>query len=281
MRYDPQARLEKYRSIVVALRRAGFVANVETEKCAVDCAVVQHIDFAGCEVVVYRRERGWFVGMPQPNAKFKVPREDAIMPLLGRLREVRTLFSCQFPPSVVTAYGLKAVDRQEWSSDERREEFARWARFGWDELTRTEIDSISEAFEMTFFPDGDLVLPEPSRSWSLTKISRLSGEEGERAETAISMHVLSSLQSCISPGQQILALDWPHPCFRLDVHRGIQRVCRDEWAMPLVPRSGDSYLFLATDFTMGIFALGDLNLHVFGQPLIQAFLTDFPADLLG
>jgi hypothetical protein len=32
---------------------------------------------------------------------------------------------------------------------------------------------------------------------------------------------------------------------------------------------------------MGIFALGDLNLHVFGQPLIQAFLTDFPADLLG
>ncbi|MFN0051601.1 MAG: DUF2716 domain-containing protein [Planctomycetales bacterium] len=121
------------------------------------------------------------------------------------------------------------------------------------------------------------MVPSPFAAWQVKNVPQLSEGAYEAAETKVTLHALSSFRHSVAPGEELLVLDWLHPCYRFDVdiRHGIRTAFRDEWAVPIVSY-GENTLWLTDDFRFGLFALRDGYFAVFGEPLVSAFLPQFP-----
>jgi hypothetical protein len=282
MRFDPEARREKYRSVVATLEKNGFLSSVPTGKNHVDVALVSHPQIPENRVMIFRRERGWFLAIPGSESceYYGAPDEQAVIAAVTKWRDFGLRATPDFASRAAEEFGFVSLTHPEWSQGENSERDAIWARFGWERLSDAEYYDVGERFDAKFFPQNKLRLPKPSRTWRHTKIYNLQDDAFDAAEGALTMHALAALRTCVAPGETLLAMDWNHPCFHFDVHRGIRRPYRDEWAMPILHDAGDSHLFLTPGLESGIFGLGNSKLCVFGQLLLDAFLRGLPKQLL-
>jgi hypothetical protein len=82
---------------------------------------------------------------------------------------------------------------------------------------------------------------------------------------------LKALQRCTDLGDELMALDWNHPCYFFDPHQGVDPADDSQWAVPVLP-DGDNYLFLDRALRFGIIGNCVLRtINVFGEALLAAF----------
>ncbi len=206
---------------------------------------------------------------------YKVSSPSLVRPLLDLLlAETKPITPEQFS-FVIKQFSLENVPNKFWLEEEMQEHVERWHQFGWRELADTELRQIQASYDKRFFPNGSLALPIPSVSWRLDFLSQLTREEQEKAEIAITMHALASFRQCMLARDELLVLDWQHTCYRLNVHRGIHKAYRDEWAKPILS-AHDDLAYLAPDFHFGLMSMRDGSFHVFGDVFHKVFLRGLP-----
>lgn len=177
----------------------------------------------------------------------------------------------------------RVFDRPTCTSEERAALRAGWERLGWNRLTGNERDEFIERFE--FRParppsEGSCLRePHPSIVWDISEL--LTTEPGgDELRAGFALKLLAAFRRITPPGGQMLSFDatrwFEHYSF--DPHR-LSGVGRDEWALPAI--SGNSFSIFATpDFGSGLVGnLFERTLCVFGRPLLDAILGDFPPGL--
>jgi hypothetical protein len=82
---------------------------------------------------------------------------------------------------------------------------------------------------------------------------------------------LSAFLSIVSPGDALCVLDWHHDCYWFRPHIPFR-----EWEIPVLP-NGDYYIFLAKDFSYGIFGHPwERTICVWGKELLSEFERNKP-----
>lgn len=277
MRFDPEARLNKYKSVMAALQPLGFTAAVSTG--TQDALRISHPEETNFYVIITSRKRGWHIHIPHHRemmrSQYELPNQEVIPDLIRSLWESDRELRDRPSVAIERAFRLQITSDAQWSQDEYDEKAERWKGFGWQELSEEEVREIERRYSPFFFPDGaygELRLPRPSLAWNTNEMFgvKLNEERREELEGEISMRTLRSLQTCTPQDEELFVLDWLHPCYRLNVHKGIRRPYREEWAKAIFTR-GDDAMFLEPDFRYGLFSLRDGSFHVFGERFVDEF----------
>jgi hypothetical protein len=147
----------------------------------------------------------------------------------------------------------------------------------WEELTKSEHDSIWSAFEnrFQFRPSVEqsnwpgIHEPEDSITYSIGHVYNES--RYERLTTDLCRKVVSAFRKTIVRPARVAVLDWQHTSYWFDPHEAFQFVSEDDWPVPPLP-NGDYYIFLASDLNHGFFGHPwEQTLCVFGEPMLAAF----------
>lgn len=123
----------------------------------------------------------------------------------------------------------------------------------WQLLSRSEYDAVWDGFEEKFdfkptvhfnqFPS----IEEPVGSVTY-QFEYPSAENEETDVNDVNQKSLIAFQTLISQNEAIYALDWQHDCYWFYPHLPFT-----DWRIPIFP-NGDYSIFLAKDFSFGIFA---------------------------
>lgn len=110
--------------------------------------------------------------------------------------------------------------------------------------------------------------PHPSVTIDLSSIFDHEGSQFAAGARAIDALGLYAFTRVTSDDEQLVVLDWQHPCYLFSPHR--QALTDAEWPVPIFP-NGDYYAFFTKDLSMGTFGHPwEQTLCVFGEPLIEA-----------
>jgi Protein of unknown function (DUF2716) len=121
-----------------------------------------------------------------------------------------------------------------------------------------------------------IVEPHPSITYDIGHIYGLSETQAAALETDLNRKTLAAFQVCTRPDQRLYALDWQHACYWFYPHRPFDAENLAAWRVPVLP-NGDYYIFLAEDFSFGMFGHPwEQTLCLFGQPLLDAFVPSQP-----
>lgn len=155
----------------------------------------------------------------------------------------------------------------------------------WVQLALDEYETYWEPFNerFGFTPGMDpsrwpaIREPSPSVTIDLSPIFDHEGSRfasGARAVDAMGLYAFT----CVTrPGDELVVLDWQHPCYLFSPHR--QATDASDWSVPIFP-NGDYYAFLTRDFSMGTFGHPwEQSLCVFGEPLIERLAEPLAAML--
>ena len=134
----------------------------------------------------------------------------------------------------------------------------------WTELSQAEYDDVWTRFERVFAfrpdtrPEGGpgILEPTPSRTYRFEyPVHPL--DESDLRESA-----LRAFERCVPRSQRMYALDWNHACYWFDPHAASAQ----DWFHPVFP-NGDYYIFLARDFSWGLFGHPwEQTICIFGEP---------------
>jgi len=164
MRYDPIQRLRKYQPISQHLIAAGYSVDIPLDIDFDDVMLVRNPQAKNQSVLVYRRDRGWFLS-DRLRPWGQVYEAKGVEDLVGVIK--RCLISFPAKEADAKAMGLQAVLAASWDQDERRESLERLASFGWRELSEEEVRELGERYQQLFWRNDQLVLPHPSVAWKL------------------------------------------------------------------------------------------------------------------
>jgi hypothetical protein len=147
----------------------------------------------------------------------------------------------------------------------------------------SEDDTISWNFmyeTLHFTPSVQLrpgiVEPTPSITYDIGHIYTVGETQAQHLEEDLNQKTLTALQACTRPEQRLYALDWQHPCYWFYPHRMLGPSNAEDWYVPVLP-NGDYYIFLAENFSFGIFGHPwEQTMCIFGQPLLNAYSRSQP-----
>ena len=172
-------------------------------------------------------------------------------------------------------FGLVAIQHFTQLDDERERKLRAWERDGWREMSHGQMDEAWDRLR------GAVRLPRRRAVPHADALGHLGHRPGlpsrreyrERVEADLTRKALAALKECTRPGEEVLALDWNHPCYFFDPHAA----SRPPWPVPVLP-DGDHYIFLARDHRFGIVGnCVDMTVCVFGPELLAAFDASRPA----
>ena len=113
--------------------------------------------------------------------------------------------------------------------------------------------------------------PFPSVTFALPRLGRDQDMPTDADVADLQSVMLAVFAACTPPHGRIYALDWQHESFWLQPH-----VAFDAWRVPVLP-DGDYYIFLAPDFSRGLFGHPwEWTMCVFGAPLLSALEPGMP-----
>jgi hypothetical protein len=170
-------------------------------------------------------------------------------------------------------FGLVAIQHFTDQDDERECKLRAWERLGWREMSHGQMEETWNRYGAMFgYPQRDeLTTPTPSITWDISPIFLRNHEYLGSMEADLTLKTLDALKGCTPPGEEVLALDWNHPCYFFDPHAGIADARPFSWAVPVLP-NGDHYIFLAQDYRFGIIGnCVQMTVCVFGRELLAAF----------
>jgi hypothetical protein len=175
-------------------------------------------------------------------------------------------------------FGLVAIQHFTQLDDERERKVRAWERAGWREMSHGQTDEAWTRFGERFgYPaGGPFRTPTPAATWDIAPVYLRGQAFRDRAEAELTATALAALKECTVPGEEVLALDWNHPCYFFDPHAA-SAAGPDPWPVPVLP-DGDHYIFLAPDHRFGIVGnCVDMTVCVFGADLLAAFAAAPPA----
>jgi hypothetical protein len=143
----------------------------------------------------------------------------------------------------------------------------------WSALGLSEYGDVWGRFERAFnfrpsvrqsdFPGIDE--PSPSVTFALPRVGPQKRMPADTDIADLASAMLAAFQGCTPPQGRIYALDWQHESFWLQPH-----VTFGSWRVPVLP-DGDYYIFLAPDFSWGLFGHPwEWTMCAFGAPLLSA-----------
>lgn len=153
----------------------------------------------------------------------------------------------------------------------------------WEILTEAEVGTAWDRFyaEFNFRPSvhpqdwPGIKEPTPSTTYSISSVYRAMSKY-RVLENDLDVKALGALQKCVAQEKRLYALDWQHPCYWLYPHRFLDAHSPQAWKVPVLP-NGDYYIFLAEDFSFGLFGHPwEQTICVFGQVLLNALAQDMP-----
>lgn len=98
--------------------------------------------------------------------------------------------------------------------------------------------------------------------------------DAEELKADLDRKVLTALRQCVAPPDELYALDWQHPSYVFRPHE----TSPTGFKAPVLP-DGDYYIFLAPDFSFGLFGHPwEQTICVFGAPFLRA-LEEHPPRL--
>lgn len=237
---------------------------------------------------ITKRDFGWLMWVKCPRLYY-VPHEeqlvDLCLTLLARLpieelnRGRLPFWNFKLDDGIRRAFDLVAVQHHTDFDDEREAKLRTWERVGWREMSRGQEDDAWNIYkEKVGYPAAtDFSTPQPSFTWDVSPMFLWDKEKFDRLEADLTLKTLQALQQVTPAGEEVLALDWNHPCYFFDPHGGVSDASPSSWAVPVLP-NGDHYLFLAQDFRFGLIGnCVDRTICVFGQPLLDTLAENPPA----
>lgn len=112
--------------------------------------------------------------------------------------------------------------------------------------------------------------PVPSKTYAIGHI--YGHRKAVELEVELDGKVLAALRRCVPPEGVFYALDWQHPSYIFHPHAATPT----NLLVPVLP-NGDYYIFLALDFSFGLFGHPwEQTICVFGNPLLEALTVDPP-----
>jgi hypothetical protein len=109
--------------------------------------------------------------------------------------------------------------------------------------------------------------PTPSITIDLAPVFENGGAQFASGANAVNALGLYAFTRVIEKDQQLMVLDWQHPCYRFSPHR--QSLTSSTWPVTIFP-DGDYHAFLTQDLSVGTFGHPwEQTLCVFGEPLIE------------
>lgn len=229
-----------------------------------------------------RRDFGWLLCIRCPRLYF-VPDAQRIPQLCLTLLDqlpYEELNACRLPfwnfkldEVIHQEFGLVAIQNYTDSDDERERKLRAWERLGWRAMSCGQEDQAWDRYKVAFgYPvQSSFTTPFPSITWDIASIYLYKNSHFDQLECDLTLKALEALKKCTKQGEELLALDWNHPCFFFDPHLGITDARPTSWAVPVLP-NGDHYIFLAEDLRFGIIGnCVDRTMCVFGQELLDSF----------
>lgn len=155
----------------------------------------------------------------------------------------------------------------------------------WEELSRDEESALWSRFDADFdftpsvrwedFPG--IREPRPSETYSIASIYDGDELRYARLNADLQQWGLRAFQKLASPTNDWLyVLDWQHQCYRFFPHIPFELSEYNEWTIPLLP-NGDYYIFLAKDFSWGVFGHPwEQTMCVFGERLLATLNNERP-----
>ena len=144
------------------------------------------------------------------------------------------------------------------------------------ELARAEHDTVWDRFCEQFkfrpsiHPECWPGIHEPMPSMTFDISSFYGRRDADLLNCDLKVKLLAALRHCLRPPARLYALDWQHPCYWFDPFGRIDVDALGLWPVPLLP-DGDYYIFLAEDFSFGIFGHPwEQTMCIFGQTLVEA-----------
>lgn len=124
--------------------------------------------------------------------------------------------------------------------------------FAWEPLDGPELKAIWDEFHRDFeFRPSVAEQNFPGIQQPVPSITYRLKEFGSTDPDAANEWALNLMRACVPAGKRLIALDWQHFCWTLDVH--LPDALEDwERRIPLLP-NGDYYIFLSSDMASGIF----------------------------
>jgi hypothetical protein len=153
--------------------------------------------------------------------------------------------------------------------------------FAWEPLDGPRLDAVWDSFtrDYDFFPSVDdhrfpgIKEPVPSITYRLKEFGSMDPDGANRWG-------LELMKACVPKGKRIIALDWQHLCWTLDVH--LPDAIEDwERRVPLLP-NGDYYIFLSPELASGIFGHPwERSMCFWGKPFLAELLRNPPPFVEG
>ncbi len=146
----------------------------------------------------------------------------------------------------------------------------------WKPLSQSKYDSVWDNFyEMFDFKPSVNPHQFPSIKEPVDSVTYLfeypSAKNQDRFINDVNVKSLNAFQTLVSPNEAIYALDWQHDCYWFYPHLSFS-----DWHIPIFP-DGDYSIFLAKDFSFGIFAHPwEQTFCIWGKALLAEFQRNKP-----
>ena len=146
----------------------------------------------------------------------------------------------------------------------------------WELLSKSEYETVWNKFEaqFNFKPTTDskefpsIIEPVGSITY---KFEYSLPEKMSKDMDDVGYKSLIAFRSLVSSDETIYALDWQHDCYWFRPHLSFE-----EWQIPVFP-DGDYSIFLAKDFSFGIFAHPwEQTFCIWGKELLAEFQKNKP-----
>ncbi|HYV36146.1 MAG TPA: DUF2716 domain-containing protein [Gemmataceae bacterium] len=271
--------LDEYERLQRAIEKAGYWAEITPlfEKGSALSCHRQKPERYGLFWIT-KRTFGWLICVPCPRFYF-APQErriaDLCLALLAHLPEENQrlpFWNFKMDGCIQQNFGLVAFDHLTDFEDEREVNLRSLEQWGWREMSRGQEDACWDKYRREL----ECRSPEPSKTWDISPIFLRGKDHRDQLETDLTIKALTAFKTCTNKGEELLVLDWNHPCYFFDPHGGLSDASAKSWATPVLP-DGDSYIYLASDLRFGI--IGDCVLQtmcVFGRELLDAFAVNLP-----
>ncbi|MBI4836657.1 MAG: DUF2716 domain-containing protein [Candidatus Abawacabacteria bacterium] len=136
-------------------------------------------------------------------------------------------------------------------------------------------ESFNEMFEFNpsiYSEDWPSIIePKPSITYDISTAYYNGNENYLVLEKDLSVKTLVAFRECLFREDKLYVLNWEHPSYLFYPYGSFDFTNSEEWLIPVFP-NGDYYIFLAEDFSFGLFGHPwEQSICVFGTKLISAF----------
>src|ERR1043165_6984108 len=247
-------KLGEYKSLRQTIEKAGYWAEIiPLFQKGIGLSCHRHKPERYGLFWVTKRAFGWLICIACPRFFF-APQEnrlaDLCVTLLARLPEENQRLpfgNFKLDDDIRHEFGLVAFDTLTDFDDEREAKLRSLEQLGGREMPRGQEDAGWDRYGKELENRS----PQPSVTWDISPIYLRGKGYLEEMEIDLTLKTLAALQDCTRRGEELLVLDWNHPCFFFDPHGGLAGADPKSWAKPVLP-NGDSCIFLAPDFRFGI-----------------------------